>query len=219
MPIPTYSTIERVLLIASGGKRDVIPQTASTDHPNHTASYLRHESFSGCSFAGIILSVLSVLYIVALTNASFDISYPSAELEERLLRTLTFYSPSPFRIQAIAVLPHDSRVTKNWLLIELLYHRVFAALPDQGTIRRVSSSYHARASPGDVLLITAYPVTQTSFRWLEATITKGNELMATVTALYDGPVLGGTADMSRDPSDLADEFNRLTTTGSAHERV
>ncbi|GLA79075.1 hypothetical protein AtubIFM55763_001742 [Aspergillus tubingensis] len=152
-------------------------------------------------------------------NPSFDVSYPSAVLEERLLQTLTFYSSSPFRIQAIAVLPHDPRVTKNWLLIELLCHRVFAALPDQGTIRRVSSSYHARASPGDVLLITAYPVTQASFRWLEATITKDNELMATVTALYDGPVLGGTADTSRDPSDLADEFNRLTTIGSAHERV
>ncbi|BCR99740.1 uncharacterized protein AKAW2_50397S [Aspergillus luchuensis] len=185
--------------IALGGKRDVVLWTASTDHPNHPASYLRHESSSGWSLAGIILSVLSVLYIVALRRDKRFIRHklPSAELEERLLRTLTFYSPSPFRIQAIAVLPHDSRVTKNWLLIELLCHRVFAALPDQGTIRQVSSSYHARASPGDVLLITAYPVTQSSFRWLEATITKGNELMATVTALYDGPVLGGTADMRR----------------------
>ncbi|GCB18980.1 hypothetical protein AAWM_01865 [Aspergillus awamori] len=152
-------------------------------------------------------------------NPSFNVSYLSAELEERLLRTLTFYLTSSLCIQAIAVLPHDSRVTKNWLLIELLCYRVFAALPDQGTIRRVSSSYHARASPGDVLFITASPVTQASFRWLEATIIKGNELMATVTALYDEPVLEGTADMRRrDQSDLAD-FNRLTTTGSAHERV
>ena len=187
-----------------------LPVTSDTNPPADAAS---PESFS--PFCPCCTSSPSEE-----TNPSFDISYPSAELEERLLRTLTFYSPSPFCIQAIAVLPHDSRVTKNWLLIELLCHRVFAALPDQGTIRRVSSSYHARASPGDVLLITAYPVTQTSFRWLEATITKGNELMAIVTALYDGPVLGGTADMRRrDQSDLADEFNRLTTTGSAHERV
>ncbi|OJZ79670.1 hypothetical protein ASPFODRAFT_54836 [Aspergillus luchuensis CBS 106.47] len=183
----------------SGQRRPTTPITLPvTSHTNPPADAASPESFS--PFCPCYTSSSSDE-----TNPSFDVSYPSAELEERLLRTLTFYSPSPFRIQAIAVLPHDSRVTKNWLLIELLCHRVFAALPDQGTIRRVSSSYHARASPGDVLLITAYP---------------GNELMAIVTALYDGPVLGGTADMRRrDQSDLADEFNRLTTTGSAHERV
>ncbi|GLA56206.1 hypothetical protein AnigIFM63604_005666, partial [Aspergillus niger] len=35
------------------------------------------------------------------TNSSFDITYLSAVLEERLLRTLTFSSSTPFRIQAM----------------------------------------------------------------------------------------------------------------------
>ncbi|BCS00166.1 uncharacterized protein AKAW2_50507S [Aspergillus luchuensis] len=165
-----------------------LPVTSDTNPPAEAASPESFSPFCPCCTTSPSEE----------TNPSSDVSYPSAILEERLLRTLTFYSSSPSRIQAIAVLPYDHRVTKNWLLIELLCHRVFAALPDQGTIRRVSSSYHARASPGDVLLTTAYPATQASFRWLEATVTKGNELMATVTALYDGPVLGGTADMSRD---------------------
>ncbi|PYH67078.1 uncharacterized protein BO88DRAFT_427260 [Aspergillus vadensis CBS 113365] len=113
-------------------------------------------------------------------NALFNISYLSAELEEQLLRTLTFYLSLFFCIQAIAVLPHNSQVTKNWLLIKLLCHHVFTVLPNQGIIRRVSLLYHARANPGDVLLITAYP---------------DNKLMAIITVLYNRPVLGGTADM------------------------
>ncbi|GLA56166.1 hypothetical protein AnigIFM63604_004918 [Aspergillus niger] len=72
----------------------------------------------------------------------------------------------------MAILPHDPRVTKNWLLIELLCHCGLAALLDQGTIRRVSPFFHARARPGDVLVISAYPVTQASFQWLEATVTR-----------------------------------------------
>lgn len=112
----------------------------------------------------------------------------------------------------MAVLPFDRRVIGNWLLIELLCHRAFATFPNQGTVRRVSSSSHAPAGPGDVLVITAYPATHGSLRWLEATVARGDDLIAIVSALHDGPVVGPTGDTRlRGRDDLAHEFNRLTT--------
>ncbi|GAA92628.1 hypothetical protein AKAW_10742 [Aspergillus luchuensis IFO 4308] len=118
--------------------------------------------------------VLSVLYIVALRRDECFIRHKlpvcgtgrTAPADPHVL--LAFTRPH----STMAILPHDPRVTRNWLLIELLCHCGLAALLDQGTIRRVSPFFHARARPGDVLVISAYPVTQASFQWLEATVTR-----------------------------------------------
>ncbi|KAF4228973.1 hypothetical protein CNMCM8980_006461 [Aspergillus fumigatiaffinis] len=121
--------------------------------------------------------------------------YPYTALEERFLRTLTIFSATPLHAQAIAIAPDDHRVTRHWLLIELLCHRIFATFPDQGAIRKLSTSYYEPVGPGNVLVITARPVTEKSLRWCEATITKGNVLVAIVTALYDGPPMGTVGDV------------------------
>ncbi|KAH1971166.1 hypothetical protein KXV92_006726 [Aspergillus fumigatus] len=143
--------------------------------------------------------------------------YPYTALEERFLRTLTIFSATPLHAQAIAIAPDDHRVTRHWLLIELLCHRIFATFPDQGAIRKLSTSYYAPVGPGNVLVITARPVTEKSLRWCEATITKGNVLVAIVTALYDGSPMGTVGDVwLRGPDDLLDKLDGITTASPTH---
>ncbi|KAK9571642.1 hypothetical protein V6000_004825 [Aspergillus fumigatus] len=88
-------------------------------------------------------------------------------------------------------------ITRHWLLIDILCHQVFAMLPDQGAIRKLSTSYYEPLGPGQVLVANARSVTQGSLRWCEATITKGNMLVAIVTALHDGPPMDVVKPSSR----------------------
>ncbi|PKX93474.1 uncharacterized protein P174DRAFT_452660 [Aspergillus novofumigatus IBT 16806] len=65
---------------------------------------------------------------------------------------------------------------------------------DQGAIRKLSMFYYEPIGLGDVLVITARPVTEKSLRWCEATMTREDMLVAIVTALYDGPPMGTVGD-------------------------
>jgi hypothetical protein len=139
--------------------------------------------------------------------------YTFDAIEQRFLRTLTIFSATPLHAQAMAIAPDDHRVTQDWLLINLLCHRIFSTFPDQGPIRKLSTSYYESVGPGDVLVITARPVTEKSLRWCEATITRENVLVAIVTALYDGQPMGTLGDAwLRGPDDLLGQFDSLTTT-------
>ncbi|GIJ92751.1 hypothetical protein Asppvi_002029 [Aspergillus pseudoviridinutans] len=142
--------------------------------------------------------------------------YPYTDLEEGFLRTLTIFSATPLHAQAVATAPHDHRVTRHWLLIELLSHRIFSTFPEQGAIRKLSTSYYEPVGPGDVLFISARPVTEKSLRWCEATITRENMLVAIVTALYDGPPVGTRGDAwLRRSEDLLDQPDSLETSSLA----
>jgi hypothetical protein len=143
--------------------------------------------------------------------------YPYTALEQRFLWTLTIFSATPHHAQAMAIAPDDLRVTRHWLLIELLCHRIFSTFPDQGAIRKLSTSYYGPVGPGDVLVITARPVTEKSLRWCEATITRENMLVAIVTALYDGPPMGTVGDAwLRGPDDSLNQLDSLTSTSRTH---
>ncbi|GIJ92735.1 hypothetical protein Asppvi_002013 [Aspergillus pseudoviridinutans] len=142
--------------------------------------------------------------------------YPYTALEERFLRTLTIFSATPLHAQAMAMAPHDHRVTRQWLLIELLSHRIFSTFPEQGAIRKLSTSYYEPVGPGDILVISARPVTKKSLRWCEAIITRESMLVAIVTALYDGPPVGTRGDAwLRRPDDLLDQSVSLATSSLA----
>jgi hypothetical protein len=85
--------------------------------------------------------------------------------------------------------------------------------PDQGAIRKLSTSYYESMGLSDVLVITARPVTEKLLRWCEATITRENVLVAIVTALYDGPPMRTLGDAwLRGPDDLLGQFDSLMTT-------
>ncbi|KAH1308876.1 hypothetical protein KXW65_004190 [Aspergillus fumigatus] len=137
---------------------------------------------------------------------------PLTALVERFLMTISIFSATPLHVEAMAITPIDHRVTRHWLLIDILCHRVFAMLPDQGAIRKLSTSYYEPVGPGQVLVVNAHPVTQGSLRWCEATITKGNMLVAIVTALHDGPPMDVVTESRLQGSDdLLSRFDRLTT--------
>jgi hypothetical protein len=147
--------------------------------------------------------------------------YAFNAIEEQFSRTLTIFSATPLHAQAMAIAPDDHRVTEDWLLIDLLCHRIFSIFSDQGAIRKLSTSYYESVGPGDVLVITARPVTQKSLRWCEATITRENVLVAIVTTLYDGPPRGTLGDAwLRGPDDWLGQFDSLTTSSPTpgHER-
>jgi hypothetical protein len=44
--------------------------------------------------------------------------------------TLSIFSAAPLHVEAMAITPNDYRVTRHWLLIDILCHRIFAMLPD-----------------------------------------------------------------------------------------
>jgi hypothetical protein len=143
----------------------------------------------------------------------------STALEERFLSTVKIFSSTPFCVQATAIAPQDTRVTGHWPLIELLCHRVFAVFPNQGRIRKTSTSYHEPIRPGDVLVVTATPLAQRSLQWLEATIARNDVVIATVTALCDGSpfgLFGHSGTLGHEG--LVDELEKLTTS-SAPENV
>ncbi|KAH1273795.1 hypothetical protein KXX33_005134 [Aspergillus fumigatus] len=108
---------------------------------------------------------------------------PLTALVERFLMTISIFLATPLHFEAMAITPND--------------HRVFAMLPDQGAIRKLSTSYYEPLGPGQVLVANARSVTQGSLRWCEATITKGNMLVAIVTALHDGPPMDVVKPSSR----------------------
>ncbi|GFF60703.1 hypothetical protein IFM51744_10459 [Aspergillus udagawae] len=188
----------------------MLPASIETTTPEDAASSSRSSSTSVCSCCTSPLLEEQTNSVGANTEQEL---FLFTVLEERFLRTLTVFSATPFHAQAMAITPHDHRVARHWLLIDMLCHRVFATFPDQGAIRKLSTSYYEPAGPGDVLVITAHPVTQGSLRWCEATITKGNMLVAIVTALYDQPPMDSMSETHLQGSDdFLSRLDSLTTT-------
>lgn len=112
---------------------------------------------------------------------------PSPTAVDSFLQTLEIRSATSDCAQATAVAPRDQRIPDHWVLISLLCHRIFATFEDLGCICNMNTYFHQNFGPGETLVITARRVARSRLAWLEATITADNLLVATGTALYDGP--------------------------------
>ena len=132
-------------------------------------------------------------------------------LADSLLQTLEIQSTTSDYAQAIAVAPWDHRVTDQWVLINLLCHRIFATFEDQGCIRNLNTYFYQHLGPGQDLVITARRVAQSGLAWLEATIKTHDFLVAIGTALYDEPRPRYSREMSRlmKPDDLISDLHGL----------
>ncbi|KAF9890679.1 hypothetical protein FE257_005545 [Aspergillus nanangensis] len=144
------------------------------------------ESLSGSSSPSVVCPCYAtplLLRSIAPTNIIPSIELGSfATLEDRFLRILLIQSTSPVHVQAVA--------TNN--------------------TRKFSTLHYQRFGPGDTLTITVRRVAQGWLTWLEATITRGDMLIATGTGLYNGPNLQ-PGDLQQGPDYLAEDFGGLTT--------
>lgn len=132
-------------------------------------------------------------------------------LAASLLQTLEIQSTTSDYARAVAVVPQDHRVTDQWVLINLLCHRIFATFGDQGCIRNLNTYFYQHLVPGQDLVITARRVSQSGLAWLEATIKTHDLLVANGTALYDEPRPRNPREMSRlmKPDDLISDLDGL----------
>lgn len=134
-----------------------------------------------------------------------------ATVTDSLLQRLEIRPAASDCVQAIAVASRDQRVTDNWVLITLLCHRLFGTFGGQGCIRNLNTYFYQDIGPGETLVITARRVAQSRLAWLEATISANNLLVATGTALYDGPRHIEPREMSRltEPNDLISDLDDI----------
>jgi hypothetical protein len=112
-----------------------------------------------------------------------DLNKP-ATLEERFLKSLAIQPAVESTVRAAAVVPQDRRAAGNYLLVDLLCHRLFSTFRDQEGIRNFSVYYYERFIPGDTLTAVARRVFRRQLSWLEATVTRDSVLVATATAQY-----------------------------------
>ena len=135
----------------------------------------------------------------------------SATVTDSLLQRLEIRPAASDCVQAVAVASRDQRVTDNWVLITLLCHRLFGTFGDQGCIRNLNTYLYQNFGSGETLVITARRVAQCRLAWLEATITANNMLVATGTALYDGPRHREPREMSSltEPNDLISDLDDI----------
>jgi hypothetical protein len=80
------------------------------------------------------------------------------------------------------VVPQDRRAAGNYLLVDLICHRLFSTFRHQEGIRNFT--YYERFIPGDTLTVVARRVFRRQLSWLEATATRDSVLVAIATALY-----------------------------------
>ncbi|CEL11736.1 hypothetical protein ASPCAL14833 [Aspergillus calidoustus] len=105
-----------------------------------------------------------------------------ATLEERFLKSLAIQPAVGSTVRAAAVVPQDRRAAGNYLLVDLICHRLFSTFRHQEGIRNFT--YYERFIPGDTLTVVARRVFRRQLSWLEATVTRDSVLVAIATALY-----------------------------------